>query len=86
MRRAGYSFDEFFRTPAEARESLGLPDVRPLQTAMMNKLESQMTASLDKISPDAILPNWFPFDPKGSTPIQDLFANFITRSATRAEG
>ncbi len=73
-------------TPAEARESLGLPDVRPLQAAMMDKLESQMTASLDKLSPDAILRNWFPFDPKSSMPLQDLFANFLTRSATRKEG
>jgi hypothetical protein len=73
-------------TPAEARESLGLPDVRPLKTAIFGKLESQMTASLEKLSPDAILRNWFPFDLKGSTPIQDLFASFTTRPGARAEG
>jgi hypothetical protein len=71
-------------TPAEAREFIGLPDLRPTQTAMAKRLEEQMTESLDKISFDAVLQNWFTFNPKNS--IQDLFANFITRAATRAEG
>lgn len=42
-------------TPAEAREFTGLPDQRPMQTAMAKKLEEQMTVSLDRLSPDAVL-------------------------------
>ncbi len=51
-------------TPAEAREFMGLPDLRPMQTAMANKLEAQMTASLDRLSPVAVLQDWFGFNPK----------------------
>ena len=69
-------------TPAEAREFMGLPDLRPMQTAMAKKLEEQLTASLDRLSPDAVLQNWF--NPK--TPIPDLFAKFITGAAKQTEG
>ncbi len=41
-------------TPAEAREFLGLPDLRPMQSAIIEKLEGQLSASLDRLSPDAI--------------------------------
>jgi len=70
-------------TPAEAREFIGLPDLRPMQTAMAKKLEEQLTASLDRLSPDAVLQNWFMFNPKTSFP--DLFAKFITGAAKQTE-
>ena len=53
-------------TPAEAREFTGLSDLRPIQTAMAKKLEEQMTVSLDRLSPDAVLEDWFGFHPKTS--------------------
>ena len=67
-------------TPAEAREFMGLPDLRPMQTAMAQKLEKQMTASLDRLSPDAVLQDWFGFNPKTS-----MFANIITGATTKVE-
>ncbi len=70
-------------TPAEAREFIGLPDLRPAQNAVAKKLEEQMTASLDRLSPDAVLQNWFMFNPKTSIP--DLFAKFITGAAKQTE-
>ena len=73
-------------TPAEAREFLGLPDMRPLQAAVMAKLESQMLANLDKLSPEAMLQNWFTFDPKNATRIQDMFTSFLTGSAKSSGG
>ena len=69
-------------TPAEAREFIGLPDLRPAQNAVAKKLEEQMTARLDALSPDAVLQNWF--NPKTSIP--DLFAKFITGAAKQTEG
>ena len=72
-------------TPAEAREVLGLPDVRPIQAAMMKKFEAQMSASVEKLSPDAVLSSWFNLDPKNWTRIQDVFANFISHAVTRTE-
>ena len=51
-------------TPLEARQFFGLPDVGPMQTAMMDKLQQQMAANIEKISPDSLLQSWFTFDPK----------------------
>ena len=40
-------------TPLEARQFFGLPDVQPLQNAAMEKLQQQMMANIDKVSPEA---------------------------------
>jgi pimeloyl-ACP methyl ester carboxylesterase len=40
-------------TPLEARQFFGLPDVQPMQTAVMEKLQSQMLDNIQKVSPEA---------------------------------
>ncbi len=67
-------------TPVEAREFLGLPDLRPIQSAILEKLEGQLSASLDRLSPDAVLQRWLFFGAEGSTRIQDLFDGFFGRA------
>jgi len=62
-------------TPSEARHFFGLPDVAPMQTAVMEKLQQQMTASLDKISPESLIQSWFSFDPKFADRMQDMFVS-----------
>jgi hypothetical protein len=64
-------------TPLEARQFMGLPDVGPMQTAMMDKLQQQMAANIDKISPDSLLQSWFTFDPKLAERFQDLFVSMM---------
>ena len=61
-------------TPLEARQTIGLPDVAPMQIAMMDKLQRQMMANIDKASPEALMQSWFTFDPKLAERFQDLFA------------
>ena len=39
-------------TPEEARTFFGLPDVRPLQDAMMTRLQAQMEDNFDKLNPE----------------------------------
>ena len=51
-------------TPLEARQFIGLPDVAPMQIAVMDKLQQQMMANIDKLSPEALMQSWFTFDPK----------------------
>ena len=51
-------------TPLEARQFFGLPDVQPMQTAVMEKLQQQMMANIEKVSPEALMQSWFTFDPK----------------------
>ena len=60
-------------TPLEARQFFGLPDVGPMQTAMMDKLQQQMAANIDKVSPEALLQSWFSFDPKLAERFQEMF-------------
>ena len=67
-------------TPAEAREFLGLPDLRPTQSAIIEKLEGQLSASLDRISPDAVLQRWLFFGASGSPRIQEFLDGFFGRA------
>lgn len=47
-------------TPDEARTLLGLPDVKPLQKAMMAEVEARMKKALTAMEPDALLKMWLP--------------------------
>ena len=60
-------------TPLEARQFFGLPDVTPMQKAVMDQLQHQMTANIEKISPEALMQSWFTFDPKLAERFQDMF-------------
>ena len=60
-------------TPLEARQFFGLPDLGPMQTAVMDKLQKQMTANIEKMSPESLIQTWFSFDPKFAERMQDMF-------------
>jgi hypothetical protein len=60
-------------TPLEARQFMGLPDVSPMQTAVMDRLQQQMMSNIEKISPESLLQSWFTFDPKIAERFQDMF-------------
>ena len=62
-------------TPLEAREFLGLPDVQPMQSAMMDQMQKKMMENMDKYSPESIMQSWFSFDPKIGERFQDMFAS-----------
>jgi Family of unknown function (DUF6489) len=46
-------------TPAEAREFVGLPDLRPLQAAWLAEIENRLIADMQKFSPEALARSWF---------------------------
>ena len=60
-------------TPLEARQFFGLPDLAPMQTAVMDRLQQQMLANIEKATPEALMQSWFTFDPKLAEKFQDLF-------------
>src|ERR1700760_3646365 len=64
-------------TPLEARQFFGLPDLQPMQTAVMDKLQQQMLSNIDKVSPEALMQTWFTFDPKFAERMQDMFTSMI---------
>jgi len=47
-------------TPAEARAFLGLPDVAPMQQALMGEVEERMKANLAAMDPEALFKAWMP--------------------------
>lgn len=61
-------------TPIEARQFIGLPDVVPMQTAMMDKMQQQLMSNIEKISPESLMKSWFSFDPKLADRFQEMFA------------
>ena len=64
-------------TPDEARQFFGLPDVKPMQEAMMGKLEAQMNEAIDRFSPDSLLRSWLSFGPAGVDTMRDMFDRFV---------
>ncbi len=47
-------------TPEEARTLFGLPDVKPMQKALMDDIESRMKKSLSAMEPEALIKMWLP--------------------------
>jgi len=62
-------------TPAEARAFFGLPDVQPMQAAMMDRLQERMVSEIDRFSPEALVNQWLATFPQNVERMQDLFAN-----------
>jgi len=60
-------------TPEEARTFMGLPDVQPLQEAMLKEMEVKMKASLDKMDPETFMKSWLPMSLDSFEQIQKAF-------------
>jgi hypothetical protein len=71
-------------TPLEARQAIGLPDVQPMQTAVMDKLQKQLMDNIEKVSPEALMQSWFTFDPKIAERFQDMFVTMAGLGGVRA--
>ncbi len=59
-------------TPEEARTFLGLPDVQPMQTALMQQLQDQMSANLKAMDPETMMNTWLPLGLQGIEQFQKL--------------
>ena len=60
-------------TPEEARKFLGLPDVSAVQERLMSQVETQMSAALKDMAPDAMLKTWLPAGMEGFDQKQKAF-------------
>jgi hypothetical protein len=68
-------------TPEEARTFLGLPDVRPIQDAMMAELEKRMRANLEQMDPETMMRTWLPVGIQGFEQLQKMFWNQLAGGA-----
>jgi hypothetical protein len=60
-------------TPEEARAFLGLPDVGPMQSALMAELQQRMMANLQAMEPEQLFKTWLPAGIQGWEQLQKAF-------------
>jgi hypothetical protein len=64
-------------SPEEARNFLGLPDIKPMQDALLKQVEDRMAASLNAMDPDTMLKTWLPAGIQGVEQWQKMFWNSL---------
>ena len=64
-------------SPEEAREFFGLPDLKPMQAAVMARMEQQMTEAAGRFSPEALIKSWMSIAPQGPDQLRDLMGKFL---------
>ena len=73
-------------TPEEARSFFGLPDVKPMQDALLKKAEDRLSANIDAMAPEALLKTWLPASFQGMEQLQKVFwASFQQQGQTRSK-
>jgi len=60
-------------TPAEARAFFGLPDVAPMQEALMKDLQNKLQENLRNMDPETMIKTWLPATVQGWTDMQKMF-------------
>lgn len=60
-------------TPEEARHFLGLPDVAPMQAALMAQIQERLEANMKAMDPDTLLKTWLPAGMQGWEQMQKAF-------------
>ena len=64
-------------TPDEARTFLGLPDVKPMQEAMMAEAQARMQAAVAAMEPEALMKMWMPGGAESLERMQKTFWNYM---------
>ena len=60
-------------SPEEARAFMGLPDVRPMQEALMADLEERLRGNIQAMQPESLLSTWLPASLQGAEQMQKMF-------------
>lgn len=60
-------------TADEARHFLGLPDVKPMQDAMMQEIQDRMMANLQAMDAETLFKTWLPAQMQGLEQMQKFF-------------
>ncbi|EWY40600.1 hypothetical protein N825_35645 [Skermanella stibiiresistens SB22] len=60
-------------TPEEARHFFGLPDVKPMQDALMQQIQDRMSANLQAMDPESMVKTWLPAGLQGFEQMQKIF-------------
>ena len=69
-------------TPEEVRQFMGLPDLQPMQAAVMAEMEKRVLAEMDRFSPESLLKSWMSLVPQNSEQMQGAFMKLFQQSFT----
>lgn len=67
-------------SPEEARAFLGLPDVQPMQEALMKDLEERMRANIQAMNPENLVKTWMPAGLQNVEQAQKIFWSQIQQT------
>jgi len=65
-------------TPEEARHFFGLPDLRPMQDAVMARIQQRMLDAVSASTPEALLRVWMPTVPQTPEQMRDAMTRMFT--------
>jgi hypothetical protein len=68
-------------TPEEARQFMGLPDLQPMQAAVMAEMEKRVLAEMDRFSPESLLRSWMSLIPQNSEQMQGAFMRMFQQGS-----
>ncbi|OSQ50162.1 DUF6489 family protein [Thalassospira alkalitolerans] len=71
-------------TPEELRTFFGLPDVQPMQQALMKEVEERMKANLGAMDPETMINTWLPQGMQNWEQVQKAFWNQFNASGNAA--
>ena len=71
-------------SPEEARAFLGLPNLEPLQTAMMKDIEDRMKSGMAMMDPDSLMKNWSALGGAGLEQFQSFMRETLSAAASDA--
>lgn len=69
-------------SPEEARSFLGLPDVKPMQAAMMEEVENRMRANMEAMDPETLMKTWLPAGMESLEQMQKMFWGQMGQNGT----
>ncbi|MDR3424944.1 MAG: DUF6489 family protein [Alphaproteobacteria bacterium] len=69
-------------TPEEARAFLGLPDVAPMQQALMGELEHRLRSNIQAMNPETMIKTWLPASLQNVEQAQKVFWSQIQQTMT----
>lgn len=62
-------------TAEEAREFIGLPDVKPMQERLMKEVEQRMRDRIQSLDPETLIRTWIPASVESVGELQKMFWN-----------
>ncbi len=71
-------------TPLEARQFMGLPDVQPMQTAVLAEMEKRLLAEAAKFSPEGFMRAWFSEGQQSADWLRDMFKGLYAQAGAAA--